>query len=76
MDILNMNIKEINEMEISDYLRGVKYSWNTYNVRRTDLPMRGDVDKDKDVLVFDQSELLKKKVEQLRQKKLKKAQTN
>jgi len=71
-----MNIKEINEMEISDYLRGVKYSWNTYNVRRTDLPMRGDVDKDKDVLVFDQSELLKKKVEQLRQKKLKKAQTN
>ena len=69
-----MNIKEIDELDYSDYLRGVRYSWNTYNVRRTDLPMRGEVDKDKDVLVFDQSELLKKKVEQLRQKNLKKAQ--
>ncbi len=76
MDILNMSIKEIEELEYSDYLRAVRYSWTAFNLRRTDLPLRGDKDKDKDVLIFDQSELLKKKVEQLRQKKLEKAHNN
>jgi len=79
MDILNVSFKEIDNMEFSDYLRAVRYSWTAFNVRRMDLPFRkGDDDEEdetKDVLVFDQSHLLKQKVEQMKcrneEKKLK-----
>lgn len=80
MDILNVSLKEIEEMEVSDYLRAVRYSWTAFNVRRMDLPFRkgeGDEEEDetKDVLVFDQGHLLKQKIEQMKcrnkEKKLK-----
>lgn len=51
-------------MVIGDYLRAVKYSWNTYNLRRSDLPWRNK-NKDKEVMNWDQSELLNKKLSKI-----------
>jgi len=66
MDVLGLSPREIQLLDVSDYFRAVKYSWNVFNLRRTDLPFRKS--ENKEVMTWNQDHILTSKVSKLRQK--------